>query len=262
MIDFHTHVLPNIDDGARNIDETFNLLVEAKQAGFEAIIATSRYMENYYETDTPEKEVLINLIYQHLKKYNLGIKIYLGNEIYLSSNIIKLLEEGKASTINDTSYVLFELPINTEPENLYEMINEMRKCKLVPVLAHPEKYTFIQKEPELLYNLISEGVLMQVNYGSIVGESGKKAQLLVEKMYENNMVHLLGTDVQRSSTIYNQIPEILEILENYIGEEKLEQLTTINPKLVLKNKRIFVTEPTSIEMSLKEKIIMRLGFIK
>ena len=57
MIDFHSHILPNIDDGSRSIEETFNLIKEAEKAGFEAVISTSHYMENYYETDVPEREV-------------------------------------------------------------------------------------------------------------------------------------------------------------------------------------------------------------
>ena len=137
MIDFHTHILPNIDDGSRSIDETFNLIKEAKNAGFEAIVLTSHYMEDYYETDTPEREVWVNAIYENLKAKNIDIKLYMGNEIYMTDNLVKLLEEGKASTINDTSYVLFEMPLNIEPMNLYDIIYEMIQCKLVPILAHP-----------------------------------------------------------------------------------------------------------------------------
>ena len=107
MIDFHTHILPNIDDGARNIDETIQLMQEAQKAGFEAIISTSHYMEGYYETNVPEREMWVNVIYQKVQEENLNMKLYLGNEIYLSEDIISLLEEGKASTMNDTSYVLF-----------------------------------------------------------------------------------------------------------------------------------------------------------
>ena len=174
MIDFHSHILPNIDDGSRSIEETFNLIKEAKNVGFDAIISTSHYMENYYETDTPEREVWVNAIYENLQAKNIDIRLYLGNEIYLSENIINLLENGKASTINDTSYVLFEMPLNAEPMNLYDLVYQMLQCKLVPVLAHPERYSFVQKDPELIYDLIQKGVLMQANYGSIIGQYGEK----------------------------------------------------------------------------------------
>ena len=256
MIDFHSHILPNIDDGSRSIEETFNLIKEAKNVGFDAIISTSHYMENYYETDTPEREVWVNAIYENLQAKNIDIRLYLGNEIYLSENIIKLLEEGKASTINDTSYVLFEMPLNAEPMNLYDLVYQMLQCKLVPVLAHPERYSFVQKDPELIYDLIQKGVLMQANYGSIIGQYGEKAKIIVKKFFENRMIHFLGSDVHRQNTIYPRIPEILSILNDLIGEEKLEELTNTNPSLVLKNKRINIDEPIQVELSLKEKIIM------
>lgn len=259
MIDFHTHILPNIDDGSRNIKETFNLIQEAKQVGFESIILTPHYIEGYYETHTREREVWLNAIYEDLKTKNIDINLYLGNEIYLTENIIKLLEEGKATTINNTNYVLFELPMHNEPLNLYNIIYEIMQYKLVPVLAHPERYSFVQKEPELVYDLVKKGVLMQCNYGSIIGQYGEKAQTIVKKLLENNLVHFLGSDVHRENTIYPLIPEALKRIEEITGKEKLEKMTTENPQLVLRNKRIDIDEPNKIKLTLKEKIMMETG---
>ena len=75
MIDFHTHVLPNIDDGARSIEETIRLVEEAEKVGFEAIISTSHYMEGYYETNTPEREMWINVIYEKLQEEEVEMRI-------------------------------------------------------------------------------------------------------------------------------------------------------------------------------------------
>ena len=105
MIDFHTHILPNIDDGARNIDETITLIKEAKEVGFDGIILTSHYIENYYETNVPERNMWVQAITENLKNKGIDINIYLANEIYLSDNMMQLLIDGKASTINDTCYV-------------------------------------------------------------------------------------------------------------------------------------------------------------
>ena len=99
---------------------------------------------------------------------------------------------------------------------------------------------------------------MQVNYASIIGYYGEKAQIIVKKMLENNMVHILGSDVHRPNTIYPKILEILSTIEEIIGDEKLEKLTTINPNLILKNKRIEIEEPNNIELTLKEKLILKL----
>ena len=262
MIDFHTHILPNIDDGSRSIEETFNLIEEAKNAGFDKIILTPHYMEGYYETDVKERETWLDAISKNLfiKKFN-GT-LFLGNEIYMSDNIITLLEEARASTINNTSYVLFELPLNAEPLNLYNIIYEMEKNKIVPVLAHPERYSFIQKDPELLYDLVNKGVLLQSNYGSIIGQYGNKAKILVKKMLQCKLVHFLGTDVHRENTIYPKIGECLYELRNIVGDEYLDELTTINAELALANKKIDVRTPKHINYDFKDKLIMNMGFIK
>lgn len=258
MIDFHTHIIPNIDDGSRSIEETFNLIQEAKEVGFDGIILTSHYIENYYETDVPERDIWVKAISDNLKQKGIDTNLYLANEIYLSDNMMKLLIEGKASTINNSSYVLFEMPLNAEPMNLYDVIYSLQENKLIPVLAHPERYSFVQKEPELITDLIQKGVLMQANYGSILGQYGEKAQIIVKKFFESNMIHFLGSDVHRQKTIYKRIPDALRQIEEIVGEQKLNELTTINPELALNNKKIEIEEPYDVSLSLKEKLIMYL----
>ena len=256
MIDFHSHIIPNIDDGSRSVEETFNLLQEAQEVGFDGIVLTSHYIEGYYETNAPERDIWVKAISDNLKIKGLETNLFLGNEIYISDNMMNLLIEGKASTINNSSYVLFEMPMNTEPMNLYDVIYSLEENKLIPVLAHPERYSFVQKEPELVYDLIQKGVLMQSNYGSILGQYGEKAKFTVKKFLESDMVHFLGSDVHRPKTIYPKIPQALEEIEKIIGKEKLEKLTTINPKLALENKRIDIEEPKEITLTFKEKLMM------
>lgn len=256
MIDFHTHILPNIDDGSKSVEETFNLVKEAELAGFDKIISTSHYMEEYYEVENKEREIWINAINEKLAAQNSNIHIFMGNEIYITENIIKLLEDGKASTINNSNYVLFEMPLNAKPMNLYDVLFEMLRFKLVPILAHPERYIFVQKDPEMIYDLIEKGVLMQCNYGSIIGQYGKRAKIIMNKLLKNDMVHFLGTDVHKEGTVYTKMDEILSELRNIVGEQKLEELTSTNPELAINNKKIEVSTPQHLKLSFNEKIKM------
>lgn len=262
MIDFHTHILPNIDDGSRSIEETFNLIEEAKEAGFDKIVLTPHYMEGYYETDVAEREAWLDAISKNLFIKRFNGSLYLGNEIYMSDNLISLLENAKASTINNTSYVLFELPLNAEPLNLYNIIYEMEKNKIVPVMAHPERYAFVQKDPELLYDLVNKGVLLQSNFGSIIGQYGNKAKVLVKKMLECKLVHFMGTDVHREKTIYPKVKECIREMRTIIPKDYLDEITNINPELALTNKRIDTRAPKHIKFDFKDKLIMNLGFVK
>ena len=211
-------------------------------------------MEDYYEVENKEREVWINALNSKIHEQGSNLQIYLGNEIYISDNIIRLLEEGKAATINNTSYVLFEIPLNAEPMNFNDVLFEMLRYKLVPVIAHPERYSIVQKNPDLVYDWIQKGILMQSNYGSIIGQYGKNAQTIVKKLLENDMVHLLGSDVHKEGTVYVKMPEIIRQITELIGDEKFNELSNINPELVLKNKRIDIPEPHHLKLSFIEKM--------
>lgn len=252
MIDFHSHILPNIDDGSKSIEESINLIEEAKKAGFTDIILTSHYLENYYEANNTERQ---DLLKQICENNNLDVKLYLGSEIFVTENIINLINERKASTINNSKYVLFELPMNNNVLYLKELIFRLIENNFIPIIAHPERYSYVKKNPNMLLELIEMGVLFQSNYASIIGYYGKDAQITVKKLLKNNMIHFLGTDVHRQNTIYKKIPEILEKLEKLIGKEKLYELSNTNPKLVLENKEIIIDNPTKIKLSLWDKII-------
>lgn len=256
MIDMHSHILPNIDDGAKSIEETYNLLNEAQQVGFKAVITTPHYIEGYYESEVSLRRDIINQICEKLKNNNKKIRVYLGNEVYLSENIIQGLQEEKICSINNTDYILFEMPLTIEPMNLYDIIYEMLQHKLKPILAHPERYTFIQKNPQIVCDLIQKEVLMQANYASIIGKYGKRAQITLKKLLRNNMIHFLGTDTHRQNTIYPKIPQILIKLNKVIGQAKLEELTTTNPQLVLDNKPIDITKPEKIKTTFIDKLLM------
>ncbi len=243
MIDFHTHILPNIDDGSKNIEETFSLIKEAEKAGFDKIISTSHYFEGFYESSHIDREAWIEALNTKISEQNINVKLYLGSEIYISDNIVNLLESNKASSINKTRYVLFEMPLNAKPLNLYDMIFELIRHKYIPILAHPERYTFVQKDTELIYDLIQNGVLMQSNFGSFIGFYGTEIQKTAKELLQRNMIHFLGSDVHRQNTLYQKIPETLKTLKKYISSEKIEELTETNPSLVLENKEIEIYEP-------------------
>ena len=256
MIDFHSHILPNIDDGSKSVEETFNLIKEAESVGFDSIISTSHYIENYYESPVAERQEWINALSGALQKENINVNLYLGNEVYFSENIIKLLNENKITTINNSKYMLFEFPINVRPINVYDVIYEMIQNKITPILAHPERYRFVQQDTSLIYDLLEKGVLMQSNFASIIGWYGEKAEILARKFLESNMISFLGTDVHKQNTIYPKIPKILERIKEIIGHKKLYELTTLNPEKVLENDEIEQPEPEKFKFSLKEKMKM------
>lgn len=148
-----------------------------------------------------------------------------------------------------------ELPFEYKPSNLKNLILKLRSNKYRPIVAHPERYTYVQENPNTLIELIDMGVLFQSNYGSIIGIYGKKAKKTVEVLLKNNFVHFLGSDVHREKTIYTEMPEILKRMKHIIPDEQLDELTTLNAKLVLSDEDIDVRRPIKAKRALLNKFI-------
>lgn len=244
MIDVHSHIVFGVDDGAKQIEQSIAMVQEAKKAGFSKIIVTPHYMEGYYECS---KEEIAEKIKEIQEKLPTDVQILQGNEIYITSQINCLLEESKACTLNDSQYVLFELPINAEPLNITEVVYQILEQNRIPVLAHPERYPYIQKNPNKLISLIQNGVLMQCNYGSIVGVYGKETKETIKKLLEHHMVHFLGSDVHRPNSIYPLISQAIEEIDKLVGKEKRQLITTVYPQMVLNQQQIEIEDPIPIK---------------
>ena len=247
MIDFHSHIVYDVDDGSRNIDESLKILKEAEEAGFNKIILTPHYMEDYYTVPKNEIKEKIEELKELCIKENINIELYQGNEIYISNSIKEFIEEEKATSLNESRYVLFETPMNLEPQNLLEVIYKLKEMGKIPVLAHPERYSFIQSDPNKLLELYEYGVLFQANYGSIVGQYGQNAEKTVKLLLKNNFIHFLGSDVHRTNSAYMLIPDAIESLGKIISKEKIEELTTINIDKVINDEEIEKEEPIKIK---------------
>jgi protein-tyrosine phosphatase len=161
--------------------------------------------------------------------------------------MVELLKKHKASTINDTKYVLFELPMQNELPNLKKVIYDLIGNGYRPIIAHPERYSYVKENPNWLIQYIEIGVLFQSNYASIIGLYGKQAQKTVKQLLKNSMIYFLGSDVHRPKTIYTKMPEIMKELEKNLDRGQLNKLTRTNAELVLQNQTINIEIPQKIK---------------
>lgn len=247
MIDIHAHIIPKIDDGADSFEEAYMMFLQAHDAGFTDIIATSHYIEGHFEADVIKRHAWIEAMNKVLNENKVNLKLHSGNEIYITQNLIKLIKDKKASTLANSKYVLFELPMNNNVKYLNEMIFEIKALGMIPVIAHPERYTYVQENPNILISLIEQGALFQANYASIVERYGKHAKNTVKKLLKANMIHFLGTDSHKKNDIYSKMNEIMIELGKVISSEKIEELSTINPRHILNNEDIEIVKPEKIK---------------
>lgn len=229
MIDVHCHILPGIDDGSRSIEESMEMIKEAYEAGFTAIISTSHYVEEIYRASKAKRQELIDMLSEKTEQDGLDIKIYNGAEAYISPDLVELIEAGELPTMNGTKYLLMELPMHNQILGLERVIQNIISQGITLIIAHPERYSYVQKNYKILNELADMGVLFQANYGSCIGQYGKEAEKTLKKLLKADRISFFGTDCHRANSVYCQMPEVLKKLEKMIGKEKLEKLTTTNP---------------------------------
>lgn len=232
MIDIHAHILTDTDDGASSFEESVALLYEAKKAGFTGIVCTPHYMQGFYEKDA-------NYISNKMKELEMdakrvGIHLYQGNEIYATDEIDKFLKDKKVFRINDSRYVLIEFSLNNDPiKNSMEIIDGIVKSGYIPIIAHPERYPYVQKDIGFIKNLLKKGALLQANFASIDGYYGIPAKKTVIKLLKNNMIQFLGSDVHNKRTIYTNMPQYIKKISKYLSENEIDELAYKNPIKVI-----------------------------
>lgn len=236
MIDVHSHLIPAVDDGSRSIEETMQMIKEAKEAGFTDIILTSHYLSNYYETEANVLRLWTEQLQKVINQEQININLYPGNEVYICENIDELIKNDIICRMANSKYLLMELPMSTEIRYLKSVIFTLESMNIVPIIAHPERYSFIQKDPEKALELKEQGCLLQCNFASLIGLYGKDAQKAIKILLKNDYVDFLGSDCHKPYTIYKEMDSIIKKLKKVIPEEKLYELTEENPRKILENK--------------------------
>ena len=214
MVDIHSHIINEIDDGSKSIDMTINMLKKSEQSGTTDIIATPHFMRGRFEVEYKEVIEKVEELKKIVKENNIDINIYAGQEVYYSKNLLEYYNDKIIGTINNTKYMLIELPMLEF--NIDEVINtiyELQIRGIVPIIAHPERYKQFIKKPSMINSLIKEGMLFQMNTGSIVGDFGKDVKKTAAKYLEHNVYSFIGSDAHRDRGRDTDISEALNILE-------------------------------------------------
>ena len=146
--------------------------------------------------------------------------------------------ESKRYRSCEFKYILIELPLKNQFNDLKGMITRIKENGYYPILAHPERYLPIQKNFNMLYELQDMGVVFQSNYGSILGNYGFAAQQTMKKMLKKDLITFLGTDSHKQESIYMQIPKAISKISKYLSNERLYELTTSNAEKILEGESL------------------------
>ncbi|HOH18167.1 MAG TPA: hypothetical protein PK087_02460 [Bacilli bacterium] len=226
MIDVHTHILPFVDDGSESLEESFRMIEREISLGITDIIITSHALR--LDLKKVSKQELIDAFTQFytLVQQKYDVRLYLGQEIAYSDKMISLLKNKELLTINNSEYLLLELPYDEPINDIDEVIFSCRILGYKVIIAHVERYYYYDFKK--LVELKKLGVLFQVNSNSITGRSGKNIQKTALKLIKGKMVELVGSDVHAFR--HNDMDEAFSLVSRRFGEEMADWLFSKNAK--------------------------------
>lgn len=195
--DMHSHLIPNIDDGAKSLEESVQLIRSLVDMGYKKLYTTPHIMGDFYR-NTPE------IIREGLEKVrvavkNAGIPVELAAaaEYYFDEDFLRKLRTEQLLTYGD-NYLLFEFSYLNPPENIKDTVFLMQTAGYKPVLAHPERYVYWMNNLEIFSDLVEHGVLLQLNINSASGYYGREAFKIAQHLIENNLYSFAGSDVHHT----------------------------------------------------------------
>lgn len=234
MVDIHNHMLYGVDDGSKTIEESIEVLRDLEKVGYTDIILTPHYIP-YSGYSNPRSDNLVRLekLKRELKNKDIDLNLYLGNEIFIDDSIYELLEKDVISSLNNTNYLLVEIPMSGEFAGYQEIFKYLMTKGFKIVLAHPERYTTFQEDYNKVKELDDMGVYFQCNLDSLVGKYGPRAESLVKRMLMENRISFLATDIHQKKHDYTKWKEARQVALQYVSREVFNTLVNDNPSMLI-----------------------------
>ncbi len=203
MIDIHTHVIPNVDDGSPNLETSLEMIKHEISIGVDTIYCTPHHIYHRYEKSLEEIKQAFQTLKEAVEKEKLPVKLYLGQEICYThrEDILSMLKAGKLLTLNNTNRVLLEFSFTREPEDLLDILYNFSINGYEVIIAHIERYEWISYDKVVA--LINEGAKIQINSNSYLGLTSWKEKRFVKKLLKKGLVDYVASDTHsfRPSTL-------------------------------------------------------------
>ncbi len=248
MIDIHCHILPDIDDGADSLDEALDMARMAAMSGVTDIVATPHFRGDLdYLGAMPHIKRQYERLLEALDQWDIPIRLHLGAEVLCTPRTVELASQRQLPTIGDTRYVLTEFHFDESFEFMDSALRQIASWGYDPIVAHPERYDAVYRNPQKLKDWANRGYVMQLNKGSVLGALGARAERCAHELLELGLVHLFASDAHSR---YQRTPH-LESLHNWI-ENCCDPICArifleSNPRRVLEGRPMATSEDISKE---------------
>ncbi|WP_117168479.1 tyrosine-protein phosphatase [Paraliobacillus sediminis] len=245
MIDINCHILPGIDNGSKHMQESVSIAKTALAQGIDTIVATPKHMNGKYHNFKQQIIQQVVILNQRLEEEEVAVTVLPGQEIRVYGEFIDSLEKDHLLTINETQgYLLMDLPSNHIPSYMMQLIFNLQIKGYKPIIAHPEMNPFIREDPDLLYELVKQGALIQIATDSIVGKNSRKVQKFTLEIIQAGLAHFIGSEASHASS-YSYQAAVRKIRKHFGNE--MTYLFFENALSLTKGEAIIIEEPVRIK---------------
>ncbi len=246
LIDIHSHIAFDLDDGAKSIMESLEIAKQAVAEGIYTMIATPHQKHPSFEHNCNQLNNRIEVLQQTLDEHHIPLTVLKGQEIRLYGELVEELPMNEnLLTLNGSKYVLVEFPSSTIPKYTDELFFQLLTNEYIPIIAHPERNAEIAENPDKLYRLIKNGALSQVTAASITGGFGKNAKKLSLQLIEHQLAHFIGSDVHNTTNRSLHWKLAHHVVESKLGIDYIDLLQQ-NAERVITNKQIHKRQPEHV----------------
>lgn len=250
MIDLHTHILPAFDDGADEIEESLAMAQIAASDGITHLCASPHIVDGLYKSTREEILTAVADLNQLLQEKQIELQIIPAAEYRLEPDLPQRLSRGELLTINDTGkYLLVEMPITLIPDYTEDILYYIQLQGVTPIIAHPERSPFELNLPRLR-QLVQRGIMTQLTAGSLTGRFGRTAEKTAWSLLQESIAHFIASDAHSATGRIPSLSSAHEKVASKLGSDLADELTQINPQLVLEGNSIPVRDIPSTQSSL------------
>ncbi|MFY7906391.1 MAG: tyrosine-protein phosphatase, partial [Burkholderiaceae bacterium] len=190
--DIHSHILPGIDDGSKNLEMSLEMARMAVEDGTTVLACTPHIYPGLYMNTQEGIKAECAKLQKALDVFNIPLKLVVGADAHLVPELLEGLRTGRVPTLNGSQYFLLEPSHHVPPPNLEESVFQFVAAGYIPVVTHPERLVWIEHQYPTFVRLAQRGVWMQLTAGAIVGKFGKRARYWSERMLDEGLVHLVA----------------------------------------------------------------------
>lgn len=235
MIDIHCHILPEFDDGASDLAESLAMARMAVSSGVTGIVATPHFRGDQRSLELAQTLVQrFALLEDAVKQSGLALQVYPGAEILCMPQTVEMAQQGLLPTLGNTGYLLTEFFFDEAFSHMDEMLSGISQAGYAPVIAHPERYEAIQRDPRRIIHWFRKGYIIQLNKGSILGAFGRRVEQAAGWILSSGLAHLVASDAHASDRRTTDMTALRAHLTEEYDQDYVQILMEHNPTRLIR----------------------------